>query len=168
MKTVEDLRGLVGRYQKEIWRYLRYLGCDEILAEDLTQETFLKIMQKPFTQYSPAATSSYLRAVARNLFLKHIRSLKSHPETPDFDEAEAAWENFAGENGGDTYIQALRECLESLDDRSREALSRRFREGDSYEEISTAMDLHREALKTLLRRSKEKLHICVEGKIQHE
>ena len=39
---------LIQTYQAGIWRYLRALGCDSAQAEDITQETFLNVLQKPF------------------------------------------------------------------------------------------------------------------------
>ena len=48
---------LIQTYQAGIWRYLRALGCDSAQAEDITQETFLSVLQKPFQDLGPAATS---------------------------------------------------------------------------------------------------------------
>ena len=36
---------LVARHHEMVWRYLRLLGCESALAEDLTQETFLGVWQ---------------------------------------------------------------------------------------------------------------------------
>ena len=85
----------------------------------------------------------------------------------NMEALEAAWVRFAGEDSGESYLQALRECLETTDERSREALNRRFRERSSYNEIGERMELEREGVKTLLRRAKEKLHGCIQGKL-HE
>ena len=38
-----DLERLVREHQAELWRYLRYLGSDAARAEDLVQETFLRV-----------------------------------------------------------------------------------------------------------------------------
>ncbi|MEL7266571.1 MAG: sigma factor, partial [Planctomycetota bacterium] len=65
---------LVQFHQRGIWRYLRMLGCDENTAEDLTQETFLKVLrQSNFVQHSDAATASYLRRTAHNLLVSMHR-----------------------------------------------------------------------------------------------
>lgn len=55
-----DPERLIEAHQAGIWRYLRALGCDASQAEDLTQETFLAVLQKPFQDYNPAATAAYL------------------------------------------------------------------------------------------------------------
>ena len=37
---------LVRRYQAHVWRFLRHLLGDAALAEDVTQETFLRLYQR--------------------------------------------------------------------------------------------------------------------------
>ena len=69
-----ELLDLVQRHQAGLWRYLRFLGCDPAQADDLAQETFLRIFRKPVAFYSPEAASAYLRSIARTLFLKSFRS----------------------------------------------------------------------------------------------
>ena len=53
-----DLAGMIRQHQAGVWRYLRVLGCDSAGADDLTQETFLAVLQKPFQDYNPAATAA--------------------------------------------------------------------------------------------------------------
>ena len=43
-----QLADLVRQHQAGVWRYLRFLGCDRPLADDLTQETFLAVLETPF------------------------------------------------------------------------------------------------------------------------
>jgi RNA polymerase sigma-70 factor (ECF subfamily) len=70
-----DLASLVKNHQAGVWRYLRALGCDPSEADELTQETFVAVLERPFEDYHPAATAAYLRTVARNLFLTARRKL---------------------------------------------------------------------------------------------
>ncbi len=64
-----DLVELIACHQAGVWRYLRALGCDACSADDLTQETFLEVLKRPFEQYNQQATAAYLRRVAHNLFI---------------------------------------------------------------------------------------------------
>ena len=48
-----DPAQLIEKYQVGVWRYLRALGCEPALADDLTQETFLSVLQHPFTDFGP-------------------------------------------------------------------------------------------------------------------
>ena len=72
----DELERLIQMHQAPIYRYLRYLGADAALAEDLVQETFLATM-KP-SEHQPAAPDdalwpAWLRGIARNLFLMECR-----------------------------------------------------------------------------------------------
>ncbi|HEX7449919.1 MAG TPA: sigma factor, partial [Pirellulales bacterium] len=60
-----DAARLIEEHQAGVWRYLRVLGCNAAEAEDLTQDTFLAVLEKPFHDYQRAATAAYLRQVAR-------------------------------------------------------------------------------------------------------
>ncbi len=79
-----DPERIIRDHQSGVWRYLRSLGCDLPLAEDLTQETFLAVLQKPFDDYHPAATAAYLRRVARNLLMTYRRSSTIGSSTHSF------------------------------------------------------------------------------------
>jgi RNA polymerase sigma-70 factor (ECF subfamily) len=74
-----DLAELVRLHQAGIWRYLRFLGCDEARADDLTQETFLAVHRRPFHQRGAAATAAYLRTVARHQYLMALRHDRRRP-----------------------------------------------------------------------------------------
>jgi RNA polymerase sigma-70 factor (ECF subfamily) len=84
-----DAASLVQAHQAAVWRYLRYLGCDEALADDMTQYTFLKLFEHPLEQRSHTETSAWLRAVARNNYLMALRKSARNTRVEDFDELDA-------------------------------------------------------------------------------
>ena len=58
---------LFGRYQERIWRFFRRRLADRTAAEELTQETFLAVLQGA-ARYEPRAPfRSYLFGIAFNL-----------------------------------------------------------------------------------------------------
>src|SRR5438552_15470141 len=95
-----DAARLIREYQAGVWRYLRVLGCSPELAEDLTQETFLAVLQRPFTDNGPAATSAYLRQVAKNLYISHQRRAGRYTLVEDVDAFDAARDRWAGKTEG--------------------------------------------------------------------
>jgi RNA polymerase sigma-70 factor (ECF subfamily) len=165
MNQAMDLAELVRLHQAGVWRYLRFLGCEPSLADDLTQETFLTIHRSPFEQRSTQATCCYLRTVARNLFMAALRRSRREPAVEDLDRAERVWQRFAGDDGGESYLDALRECVGSLDGRARQAIDLRYQDDRSRAEIATALDLGEEGVKALLRRTREVLRRCVEKRL---
>ena len=147
---------------------LRHVG-DEALADDLTQEAFLEVWRKPFEEFSPRASAAYLRTVARNRFLMMIRREGRRPELTDLDAADSAWERHAGDDGGDSRVDALRACLETLKDQARRAIDLLYGEQRrSRAEAAELLELKVEGLKTLVRRAKVKLRECVERRVSQE
>ena len=156
----------VRQHQAGVWRYLRALGCEAALADDLTQETFLAVLQRPFQQYSDAATAAYLRKVAHNQFVSLYR--KSGREIPveDIDAFNNAWAHWVTDASGHQLIEALRECLQQLGDRARLALDMRFAERKSRAQIAAAVGLGEHGAKNLMQRAKAKLRKCIDGKVR--
>ena len=101
---------LIQTYQAGIWRYLRALGCDSAQAEDLTQETFLNVLQKPFQDLGPAATSGYLRKVAFNLFISAKRRAGKVTAVENVELLDRTWTSWAGSDNGETLIETLKDC----------------------------------------------------------
>lgn len=153
-------------HQKEVWRYLRFLGASTFEADDLTQETFLEVWRKPFEEFTERASAAYLRTVARNRFLMGVRKQGRRPEVASLEAAEAAWVLHAREDGGDARVDALRLCLDALAQPGQRAMRLLYgEERRSRQEVAELVDLKLEGLKTLVRRSKLKLRECVERRL---
>jgi len=160
-----EMAALVHAYQAGVWRYLRYLGCCPMEADDLTQDTFLVVFRDGFEERSPEQTASYLRTVARNRLLMARRSQKKAPEV-DLEAAETVWADVAGGNGMDDYVVALEDCLETgVTPRVRRALDMLYRDRLSRNEMAEQLEMAVEGVKTLLRRARSALRECVERKL---
>ncbi|MCK6439238.1 MAG: sigma-70 family RNA polymerase sigma factor [Planctomycetes bacterium] len=157
---------LIRRFQVDIWRYLRVLGAEQSLADDLTQETFVAVYRKPFEYRGEAEASAYLRTVARNLFLMAKRKERSGPAFHDIEGIDRAWVEFSGEDGGNERIALLKTCMQTLDQRTRAILEARYGYDTPREEIAAQFELELEALRSLIRRAKETLAACIERKAQ--
>ena len=164
--TAFDPVRLIEDHQAGVWRYLRALGCESNLAEDLTQETFLAVLQRPFEDYNPAATAAYLRRTAHNAFVTFQRRAKKVITVENVEELNQTWESWAGEDNGEEMLDALRRCLSVLSDRARLALELRFRERASRATIAAELKMTEHGAKNLMQRAKKKLRECVEGKLQ--
>lgn len=161
-----DPAQLIEEHQMGIWRYLRALGCDPSQADDLTQDTFLAVLQHPFQNYGPAATAAYLRKVARNHFISAHRRAGKVTAVENVEEFDRAWEKWAGHDNGEAMTEALRECLQQLTERARMALEMRFRDREPRQRIAKALDITEHGAKNLMQRAKHRLRECIEGKLQ--
>lgn len=154
---------LVRRHQRAVWRYLRFLGAEPALADDLTQEAFLALLRSPPRETGDRVVGTWLRRTAWRLLCNRRRRRR---RTLDLDEAEAAWQAFAPRDDGDEAMEALGHCLPRLPERMQRALRLRYGEGGSREAVAAALDLGRDGAKTLLRRARQRLADCMQGRLQ--
>lgn len=159
-----DAASLVRTHQAAVWRYLRYLGADEALADDLTQETFLKLLEHPPQLRGHVETSAWLRTVARNNYLMALRKGSRTVSVEEFEQLDAVWQQHEGGDEGQSYKAALRECLKGLSEKARRAVELQFKDEQSRADIAGALGMDPEGVKTLLRRAKEQLRHCLEKK----
>lgn len=157
----------MARHQKGVWRYLRVLGCDTATADDLTQETFLKVLGRPdFVHHSDAATASYLRRTAHNLMVSMVRKTSRVRLTDSAETLDEEWCRWAGADlSGDAAIDALRLCLEHLTDRARLALKLRYADEASRAAIGDELGITEHGARNLMQRAKKQLRDCVESRI---
>ncbi len=165
MRTTAQIEQMVQAHQGHLLRYLRWLGCDDSLAADMAQETFVKVIEGDFHSDEPKAMGGYLRTTARNFYLMHLRKNRRNVNLPEEDVLEAAWAENEEDDFGESYRRALRECMKGLTDRASQALTLRYGQNASRQEISDATGLDPEGAKTLLRRAKDKLKDCIEKKV---
>jgi RNA polymerase sigma-70 factor, ECF subfamily len=135
---------LVEQYQYRLLRYLLALTRDRSLAEDLFQETWLRVLERG-GQYNPRFRfEPWLFSIARHLFLDRVRR---RPELtlggledgegaafdlPD-DRSPSAYELYRRAERKDEIDQALHHVASLF----REVLVLRFQEELTMEEIAT-------------------------------
>jgi RNA polymerase sigma-70 factor (ECF subfamily) len=170
-KTEEtaDLASLVNRHQAGVWRYMRFLGADTTEADDLTQETFLALARGGFVERDERQTAGYLRVVARNQLLALRRRQNREVSTVELEAADSVWAAAAGSDGSlGNYLDALRDCLEQLEGRARQAIDLHYREHVGRDAMASQLGMQPDGVKTLLRRTRDLLRECVERKIKTE
>ena len=161
-----DPVALIQAHQAGVWRYLRAMGCENSLAEDLTQETFLAVLQRPFQEINAAATAAYLRKTALNLLISHERRAGKVTAVEDVEELDRTWMRWAGGDQGEALLDVLRECVKALTPRARLALEMRFRDSSSRPEIAAALEITEHGAKNLMQRAKQQLRACIESKLK--
>src|SRR5258708_12227067 len=84
---------LIEQYQHRLLRYLIYLARNRELAEDLFQETWIRVLERGYQYDGKHEFSTWLYTVARNLTIDYLR--KKSPLSLDGlmeDEVHAALE----------------------------------------------------------------------------
>jgi RNA polymerase sigma-70 factor (ECF subfamily) len=165
---LDALSPLLARYQYRLYRYLLRLVREQATAEDLFQQTWLRVAEKIHKYDARWSFDAWLFTVARNLAFDHLR--RTAPESLD--------EPAPGNPSGNPRIADLRSAeppaIEAILARERtqrlaaamgnmqviyrEVLTLRFEEEMKLEEIAEVLDLPLSTVKTRLRRGLDSLH----------
>ena len=144
---------LLCRYQRMLANYFYKQCYDRTLAQDLVQETFLRIL-KSRDRYRPEAKfKTFLFTVARNLWIDQHRSRKAAPKIVSADQP---W----GEDGGrlsdavpsgevsaerriedHEAAEMVREALTELPDGQREVWILAIEQGLKQREIASVLEI---------------------------
>jgi RNA polymerase sigma-70 factor, ECF subfamily len=87
-----DLRAfesLVRDYQADLWRFAYHLTRDRAMAEDVTQEAFLRAFRAIGFYRGQAKFSSWLLRIARNCAIDAYRKTRRETPVADHDELPA-------------------------------------------------------------------------------
>jgi RNA polymerase sigma-70 factor (ECF subfamily) len=156
--NTEAFEILVKRYQKGLCIYLFNMLRDDMLAEDIAQESFLQAFQKLNTYNLNYSFSTWLYRIARNKALRHIEKNKKNITNYDFESVEHTTLMSAHEevtqNENREHIQMI---IRSLKPEYQEVLNLYYWNGKSYSEISDIIDRPVNTVRTLLHRSKESI-----------
>jgi RNA polymerase sigma-70 factor (ECF subfamily) len=141
----------------------RFLGRAE-LAEDTTQEAFLRILASASRYRSTARFTTYLYNVIYHLCVDQYRRRRSGPLNPTMQP------EYDGHGPADLAESAetsaaVRRAIDELPPRQRMALVLQHYEGLSYEEIGEALDCSAKAVDSLLIRAKRKLRDALQDLI---
>jgi RNA polymerase sigma-70 factor (ECF subfamily) len=135
---------LIEQYQHRLLRYLVYLAGNRELAEDLFQETWIRVLERGHQYDGKHEFSTWLYAVARNLTIDYLRKKspvsldglmedEEHAPLEPEDKGPAAWEVVAQHE----QAERINEALVGIPAEYRETVVLRFQEGLALDEIAT-------------------------------
>jgi RNA polymerase sigma-70 factor (ECF subfamily) len=144
---------LYRRYSQRIYTYCRKIIGDSTTAEDLLQETFVKLLESGRQERAIENFPAYLMTIARNLCLSHrARSKRQFVEVEDFHLASRDVPYEQRE-----LLQLIQASLELLPEDYREAFVLREYNGLSYNEIAEVIGESLDVVKVRIFRAKKKL-----------
>ena len=170
-------RELIRRYERPVFSLVFRMVRDRTLAEDLSQETFIKVLNN-IDRYDPEFKfSSWLFKIANNLAIDHLRrrqlptiSMHGAPDATTASRIEATTFDVAsdGESALDELEArelgtAIERAIAALRPEYRSCIMLRHVEGRSYEEIAATLDLPLGTVKTYIHRARHELRKALEG-----
>ena len=141
---------IIHRHKNKVFAYISLYIRDQALAEDIFQDTFLKVIQsvKSGRYYDNGKFVSWVMRIAHNLIIDHFRRIKQM-NTVSNDNYESDIFNsrkFADENVEDNMIKKqvqkdVRKMITQLPDDQREVVVLRHYAGLSFKEIADITDV---------------------------
>jgi RNA polymerase sigma-70 factor (ECF subfamily) len=147
---------LVRRRQSALRNLLRRLSRDPALADDLAQITFLKAWRALPRLRSVAAFGAWLRRLAINSWLEHVRAAPQAPLPLD-TETEALLATTPGADAAAGEGLDLDRALARLAPDERLCVVLAYSEGMSHSEITGATGLPLGTVKSHIKRGGERL-----------
>lgn len=159
---------LMEKYYKRILNFIYRFTANSALAEDLTQEVFVRVYNSVSSYRPQSKFQTWIYTIARNISLNQLRyqkrqwvSLDEAFETED-GEVKRQVMDLTGEPPDQEILrrerlEAIEDAINSLPENQRMALILRRYDEFSYEKIAQIMNCSLEAVKSLLSRARENL-----------
>ncbi|SEV87444.1 RNA polymerase sigma-70 factor, ECF subfamily [Prevotella sp. khp7] len=137
---------LLSRNQEKIFTYIMYVVKDEDLANDLFQETFLKVITKLQNhQYSDTGKFVWwITRIAHNVIIDHYRAQKSSkiveaPKENDLSNLRSAsvmGDNRENQMNNEEVLNDVKRLMEALPEVQRDVVYMRYFQELSFKEIA--------------------------------
>jgi RNA polymerase sigma-70 factor (ECF subfamily) len=164
-------RELIRRYERPVFALLFRMLRDRELAEDLSQETFIKALNAIESYRPEFKFSSWIFKIANNAAIDHLRRREldtlsldgsPHAETPEAMQATALQIGARQESPLDTVEAkelggAIEAAIGRLRPEYRACILLRHVDGRAYEEIAEILNLPLGTVKTYIHRARNEL-----------
>ncbi|MEX0690861.1 MAG: sigma-70 family RNA polymerase sigma factor [Gemmatimonadales bacterium] len=168
-------RELITRYQRPVFALIYRMVRDRELAEDLAQDTFIKVLNHIDSYRPEHKFSSWIFKIANNAAIDHLRrkqlntlSLEGAPDALTADRQEAtALQVSGGEESALDELEArelgtqIERAIGRLRPEYRACIIMRHVEGRPYEEIAAALTLPLGTVKTYIHRARNELRVLL-------
>jgi RNA polymerase sigma factor (sigma-70 family) len=156
-----DFHSLYERHAESVYRFSYYLSGNASLAEEITQETFVRAWTTP-GKILGGTVRAYLFAIARNLY-RAERKLQSRCIALDdkLPDPKPGPEVIAD---GRMEFDAALHALQTLPETDRAALLMHAQEGLPYAQIAAVLGLSLAGVKVRIHRTRIKLRLLCDPK----
>lgn len=145
---------LIRRHQARLVRLSTRLTHDPAQAEDIAQETFVRVIDHAGAYEGRGQFTAWLQTIARRLSLNALRSRRRRPEV-SLDEAAELPESGSPEKA--IELEEVQKAMSRLPERQRQALWLRASLGKSYREIAVSLECSEADVANAIFRGRETL-----------
>jgi RNA polymerase sigma-70 factor (ECF subfamily) len=156
------LEGLMGRHQERVYRYLRRLLGDEAVADDIFQQTWVRVAERIGRYDASRPFRPWVLSVAHNLAYDHLR----RREPGSLEESHVPEPASAGDEETDDPLarlaglersQRLAAAVGELSPADREVIGLRFEQDLELAELADVLGVPLSTAKARLYRSLRRL-----------
>ena len=146
------------KYYNEISYFIQKLIGDKNLAQDLTQDTYVKVLQKN-QKLDDSFPKAYLYKIAKNIVIDKIRKDKLLTQVYyEEDKCSIPFKDMTDEIiTQENRKQKLKKCIENLSAQNKKAFVLYYYKGYTRKEISDIMKISRNAVEKNITRATLKI-----------
>lgn len=153
----EILHELIELHTPAMYRVARSIVVDQALAEDVVQDSLLKVWQKASSFRGEASLRSWALSITHNTAISVLRKRRDEVRDPAMLPEPDHGPSTDRQVAGRMMVDELWLALETLDPLSRSVVVLREIEGMSYEDIGEVLHLPLPTIKTRLFRARKLL-----------
>ena len=158
---------IVNLYQRDLVNFHYRFTGNRYEAEDLAQETFIKVYKKFGTLKEPDKLKNWLFQIARNTVIDFFRKNKNKPFALDSaileNIPETTTVDYQERVANIEVSKELEHCIDQLVKEGRAIIKLLYYEGFSYKEIGELLHINQNTLKSRLHRARKILLASIEA-----
>jgi RNA polymerase sigma-70 factor (ECF subfamily) len=159
---------VIRRFEQPVWRVVAAMLQDFDRSREMLQQVFVNAYVHLDQFQFGRDFEAWIKEIARNCVRQELRRTarqSAHLEGYRL-HLEQAWSVAAtAESQEARYLEALANCREQLPERSAQAITWRYEQGRSFEEIAKQLSTTRDAVEKLLSRARLLLRECIETRL---
>ena len=159
---VSSFSVLYDYYVDKIYRFI-YFKVPDGEAEDLTEDVFLKVMQKKHT-FDPdkSAFSTWIYTIARNTVIDFLRTNKATTELSDFIVDTDSNKDIVSNVDKNFELLNLKKAISCLPKDKQDLVVLRFVDELSYDEMSQILNKSEGSIRISMMRTLKELRVILE------
>jgi RNA polymerase sigma-70 factor (ECF subfamily) len=166
-ESVYDIETLMRKYGNDVLRTAYMYVKDSHLAEDIFQDVFIKVNQKLSTFQGSSSIKTWIIRITINTSKDYLKSAWNQRVMPftEFQENTMASDDDFTAVEQQEENRVIREAVMKLPDKYKDVLLCIYYNDMTISEAAKLLRIAEGTAKSRLSRAKEKLKLCLEGRI---
>ena len=163
-----SIGAIYDQYFTVVYRYIRYRIADDVMAEDLSSDVFLRLLEAVRKKQGPQSSlKGWLIATASNVVNDYLRRQYRKPESDLPDSMPDRHPGIPAQVDAREERMNVRKAYEQLTSEQQHVLALRFGQGYSLEETADHLKKNINAVKALQFRALASLQRRI-GEVTHD